>query len=70
MSRGRCPASGWVDARLVAGTVSFDVCAATDPVGSLRQRAATVRAGRGADCVNPAGVAQALDIAATVLDVL
>ncbi|BCO57884.1 amino acid aminotransferase [Mycobacterium intracellulare] len=60
----------WVDARLVAAAVSFDVCTAADPVGSLRRRAAAVRAGRGPRCVNPAGTAQALDVAATVLDVM
>lgn len=60
----------WMDARLVAGTVSFDVCTAADPVGSLRRRAAAVRAGRGPRCVNPAAMAQALDVAATVLDVM
>ncbi|OBA60926.1 amino acid aminotransferase [Mycobacterium sp. 1100029.7] len=58
----------WVDARLVAAAVSFDVCTATDPVESLHRRAAAVRAGRGPRCVNPAGIAQALDVAATVLD--
>lgn len=60
----------WVDARLVAGTVSFDVCTAADPVGSLRRRAVAVRAGRGPCCVDPAGIAQALDVAATVLGVM
>lgn len=60
----------WSDARLVAAAVSFDTCTADDPVRSLRRRAATVRAGRGPRCVNPVGVAQALDVAATVLDVL
>lgn len=60
----------WPDARLVAAAVSFDVCTAGDPVRSLRGRAAVVRAGRGPRCVNPAGIAQALDVAATVLDVM
>lgn len=60
----------WVDARLVAAAVSFDVCTATDPVRSLRHHAATMRAGRGPRCANPAGIAQALDVAATVLDVM
>jgi len=60
----------WVDARLVAGAVSFDACTAADPVGSLRGRAAAVRAGRGPRCIDPAGVAQALDGAATVLDLM
>jgi hypothetical protein len=60
----------WADARLVAAAVSFDVCTAADPAGSLRRRAAAIRAGRGPRCVDPAGVARALDVAATVLDVL
>lgn len=60
----------WVDAQLVAAAVSFDVCTAADPVGSLRGRAAAVRAGRGPRCANPAGIAQALDVAATVLDLM
>jgi hypothetical protein len=60
----------WVDARLVAAAVSFDVCTAADPVGSLRRRAAAVRAGRGPRCANPVSIAQALDVAATVLDVM
>jgi hypothetical protein len=30
----------WVDARLVAGAVSFDACTCADPVGSLRRRGA------------------------------
>lgn len=69
-AEGALSGLAWVDARLVAGTVSFDVCTATDPVGSLRRRAAAVRACRGPRCVDPAGIAQALDVAATVLDVL
>jgi hypothetical protein len=60
----------WVDARLVAAAVSFDVCTAADPAGSLRRRAAAVRAGGGPPCVDPAGIAQALDVAATALDVM
>jgi hypothetical protein len=60
----------WVDARLVAGAVSFDACTCADPVGSLRRRAAAVRAGRGPRCEDSADVAQALDVAATVLDVM
>ncbi|WP_231984498.1 hypothetical protein [Mycobacterium sp. 852014-52144_SCH5372336] len=57
-----------MDARLVAAPVSFDACTAANPVGSLRRRAAAVTAGCGLRCVDPAGVAQALDVAATVLD--
>jgi hypothetical protein len=60
----------WVDARLVAAAVSFDVCTAADPARSLRSRAIAVRAGRGPRCVDPAGIAGALDVAATVLDVM
>lgn len=60
----------WVDARLVAAAVSFDVCTAANPAGSLRGRAAVVRAGRGPRCVDIAEVAQVLDVAATVLDVM
>jgi hypothetical protein len=60
----------WSDARLVAAAVSFDACTAADPVGSLRRRAAAMRTGHGPRCVNPAGIAQALDVAATVLEVM
>jgi hypothetical protein len=60
----------WFDARLIAAAVSFDACTAADPVGSLRRRAAAVRTGHGPRCVDPAGIAQALDVAATVLDVM
>ena len=69
-AEGALTGLGWVDARLVAAALSFDVCTAADPIASLRGRAAAVRAGRGPRCVNPAGVAQALDVAATVLDVM
>lgn len=60
----------WPDARLVAAAVSFDVCNATDPVGSMRRRAAAVRAGRGPRCIDAAGVAGALDVAANVLELM
>ena len=60
----------WPDARLVVAAVSFDTCTAADPVESLRRRAAAMRTGRGPRCVDPAGIAQALDVAATVLDVI
>ncbi|MFA1705527.1 amino acid aminotransferase [Mycobacterium intracellulare] len=69
-AEGALSGLAWVDARLLAAAVSFDVCTAADPVGSLRGRAAAVRAGRGPRCVNPAGIAQALDVAATVLDLM
>jgi hypothetical protein len=59
-AEGALTGLAWVDARLVAAAVSFDACAASDPVGSLRRRAAAVRAGRGPRCVNPSGIAQAL----------
>jgi len=61
---------GWPDARVVAGTVSFDACTADDPVRSLRARASAVRDGRGRHCIDPAGVAQALVIAADLLALL
>lgn len=67
---GICPGLAWPDARLVAVAVSFDTCTADDPVGSLRRRAAAMRTGRGPRCVDPAGIAQALDVAATVLSVM
>jgi len=69
-AEGALSGLAWVDAQLVAAAVSFDVCTAADPVGSLRGRAAAVRAGRGPRCVDPAGIAQALNVAATVLDVM
>jgi hypothetical protein len=60
----------WFDAPLVAAAASFYACTAADPVGSLRRRARAVRAGRGPRCVDSAGVAKALDIAATVLAIM
>lgn len=39
-AEGALAGLAWVDARLVAATVSFDVCTAADPAGSLRRRAA------------------------------
>lgn len=73
-AEGALSGLAWVDARLVAAAVSFDVCTAADPVRSLRRRSAAVRAGGGLKgvrltqpLVDPAGVAQALDVAATVL---
>jgi hypothetical protein len=69
-AEGALSGLAWEDARLVAGTVSFDACAAADPVGSLRRHAAAVRAGRGPRCVDPAGIAQALDVAANVLELM
>lgn len=60
----------WVDARLVAAAVSFDVWTAADPAGSLRRRAAAVSAGRGPRCAEPAGIAHALDVAANVLELM
>jgi hypothetical protein len=47
--------------------VSFDTCTAADPVKTLRRRAVALRAGRGPHCVDPARAAEALDVAATVL---
>jgi hypothetical protein len=57
------------DARLAAATIAEAACTADDPVGSLRIRAASMRAGCwGHHCSE--GLAQALDAAATVLDVM
>jgi hypothetical protein len=58
------------DARLVGAAVSFDACATADPVGSLRRRAAVVRAGSGPRCVDAAGAAGALDVSASLLDLM
>lgn len=69
-AEGALASLAWVDARLVAAAVSFDACTAADPAGSLRRRTAAVRAGRGPRCVDPAGVAQALDVAAKVLELM
>jgi hypothetical protein len=69
-AEGALAGLAWADARLVAGTVAFETCTAPDPVRALRRRAVTVRAGRGPGCVDDAGVAQALDVAATVLDTM
>ncbi|MFY2858262.1 amino acid aminotransferase [Mycobacterium sp. THU-M104] len=69
-AEGALAGLAWADARLVAAAVSFDACTAAEPVGSLRRRAAAVRAGRGPRCVDPVGVAQALDVAATVLELM
>lgn len=57
------------DARLAAATIAEAACTADDPVAALRIRAAAIRAGCW-DCANPDGLAQALDRAATVLDVM
>lgn len=57
------------DARLAAATIAEAACAADDPVAALRIRAAAMRAGCW-DCANPEGLAQALDGAAGVLDVV
>lgn len=65
-AEGALSGLSWADARLVAAAVSFEA----DPIGSLRGRAAAVRAGRGPRCANRSGVARALDVAATVLDVM
>lgn len=60
------------DARLAAASIADAACTADDPVGSLRIRAASMRAGCWSDpqCMNPAVLAQVLDAAATVLDAL
>lgn len=57
------------DARLAAATIAEAACTADDPVAALRIRAAAIRA-ECWDCANPAGLAQALDGAVTVLNVM
>ncbi len=61
------------DARLAAAAIAEAACTADDPVGALRIRAAAMRAGcrlSEFNSDNPHGLAQALDGAATVLDVM
>lgn len=60
------------DARVAAGTIAEFACTADDAVGSLRIRAAALRAGCwGSEFTSdPDGLAQALDGAASVLDVM
>jgi hypothetical protein len=61
----------WADARLTAAAIAYDALTDDDPVGSLRIRAGSMRAGYwDRHCANPEGIAQALDVAATVLDVM
>lgn len=57
------------DARIAAAAITDAACTASDPVGALRIRAAAVRAGCWA-CADQQGLAQALDGAATLLDVM
>lgn len=57
------------DARIAAAAITEAACTSDDPVGALRIRAAAMRAGCW-DCADSQGLAQALDAAATVLDVL
>ncbi|ULE32573.1 hypothetical protein [Mycobacterium sp. IDR2000157661] len=57
------------DAELLVAALSYDVCLRSDPARSMRSRAAAVRAGRW-PCEDRSGVAQALDAAAALLDVL
>lgn len=60
------------DARIAAATIAEAASTAEDPVGSLRIRAASIRVGCWDDprSANPEGIAQALDAAANVWDVL
>jgi hypothetical protein len=57
------------DCDLLVAALSFDVCLRSDPARSMRARASAVRAG-GWPCADRAGVAQALDVAATVLEAM
>jgi hypothetical protein len=60
------------DARLAAAMIVEAVCVADDPVFALRIRAASMRAGCWDDprCGDAEGLAQALDVAASVWDAL
>ncbi|BBX02277.1 hypothetical protein BST36_29160 [Mycolicibacterium moriokaense] len=55
------------DGEFLVAALSFDVCLRGDPALSMRSRASAVRAGRW-PCEDRAGVAQALDIAATLME--
>ena len=57
------------DGDLLVAALSFDVCLRAEPARSMRTRASAVRAGQW-PCEDRRGVARALDLAATVLDVL
>lgn len=61
----------WDDARLAAAAIAYDALTDDDPVGSLRIRCGSLRAGYwDGHCAHPEGIATALDVAATVLDVM
>ena len=55
------------DGDLLVAALSFDVCLRSDPARSMRSRASAVRAGRW-PCADRAGVAQALDRAAALIE--
>ncbi|WP_201408101.1 hypothetical protein P6281_17135 [Mycobacterium sp. 5-140-3-2] len=52
---------------MLVAALSFDACLRGIPAGSMRSRASAVRAGRW-PCEDRAGVARALDIAATLIE--
>lgn len=52
------------------GRWSFDARTEAEAAESLRRRAATARSGRGPRCADPAGIAAALDVAATALKLM
>lgn len=56
------------DGELLVAALSFDVCLRNDdPARSMRSRASAVRAGRW-PCEDQAGVARALEMAATLVE--
>lgn len=55
------------DGNLLVAALSFDVCLRADPARSMRARAAAVRAGRW-PCEDRTGVADALELAATLIE--
>lgn len=55
------------DGEFLVAAFSFDVCLRSNPAHSMRSRASAVRAGRWL-CQDRAGVAEALDMAATLVE--
>lgn len=66
-SRGSIRRPAIDDGEMLVAALSFDACLRGIPAGSMRSRASAVRAGRW-PCEDRAGVARALDIAATLIE--
>jgi hypothetical protein len=67
-AEGALAGLAWADAQLATAAIAYDACMVDDPVRSLRSRAASLRTGYRLRCANPEGIAQALDVAAAVLE--